>query len=244
MAWRSELNHNLCLDPAGGFGKDANGQSLILWHCHGGREQQFSAKPMFSFKTNGPWDMERDCSRKSNADRDCFFVCPSASSSTWVNVLFEGVKFACGLAKSSGAGLVCVTAVSAFQGITAPNGSCTCRCQRRRDDCRGGRCFQSLPGSPDTESAAAAVARNGTLEALIASHNNAEYLEEFVPMHPDLKLPATLVPIASVVKQNPTLATILAAHTTANAAKPTATVGPVLTKTHIVTKPTVTATGA
>ncbi|KAI9184320.1 hypothetical protein H9P43_003373 [Blastocladiella emersonii ATCC 22665] len=240
MAWRSKLNHNLCLDPAGGWNGDKNGQPLMLWHCHGGVEQKFSGEPLYSFKTNGLWDMERGCVAQSTNKYVCGYYCPSASTTNWIGVFFEGVKFACGLGKW-GPGLVCVTAVAGLQGVLAQDNACSCRCLLRTDPCGplGKNCFAATPGK-----GGAGAAQNQTLEALIASHKDDKNLEEFVAIHADLKQPATFVPIASVVKQNPSLATILAAHSSANAAKPTMTVGPVLTKTHVVTKPTVTATTA
>ncbi|KAI9179828.1 hypothetical protein H9P43_005159 [Blastocladiella emersonii ATCC 22665] len=212
MAWRSALNHNLCLDPSGGFNGDRNGQPLILWHCHGGREQRFLAESEGSFKTNGLWDMQRACQAKSIPEEtSCTWACSDDVSKGWTQVFFEGVKFMCGVTRSTTFGLVCTSAVAGIQ-LLQPSDPCSCQCRRITDPgCGPGHhlCFAPPPGF-STSSVGGAL--NSTLEALIAKHENEAHLRDFVPLHPELHLPATLVPIASIIKENPSLATKFAVH--------------------------------
>ncbi|ORZ37531.1 hypothetical protein BCR44DRAFT_49065 [Catenaria anguillulae PL171] len=135
--YRSHLDMNLCLDPAGGWNGDRNGQNLMLWHCHDGGEQEFAARPTGEFRTNLLWDMAKDC--HSNDAFFCSFGCAGAGSETLVNVIFEGVKLACGWAKHPPVALACVSAAVVTQD-TLPDwkDKCKCRCERWRQPPRPG----------------------------------------------------------------------------------------------------------
>ncbi|KAI9152642.1 hypothetical protein H9P43_009438 [Blastocladiella emersonii ATCC 22665] len=140
---RSDLNTNLCLDPDQGFNDDRNGQKLKLWHCHGGREQQFA---LGKLNTNGLPEMKHWCSAKNSSLFKCHLSCSRYDK--WAYMWFDGVTYSCGFPYGTQNGPVCVSSLNPMQHQheNPPKYNiCGCECYNRK-----WRTLMSVGSSPAT----------------------------------------------------------------------------------------------
>ncbi|KAI9172929.1 hypothetical protein H9P43_007060 [Blastocladiella emersonii ATCC 22665] len=143
---RSDLDYNLCLDPDNGFNGDRNGQALKLWHCHGGREQEFGIGKM---STNGMFDMERECRAKADWQTSCRIECKKDPK--WKNFFYDGVTYSCGHPYGLNANPVCVSSLAPWDHGHDFSGDDrqTCNCACRWSGGGGGAVSQSVIGGKD-----------------------------------------------------------------------------------------------